>query len=88
MVIKSAVHLLQYVLKSLQVFLDVSKAFDKDLLFKLRQIRIFGTLCDWMEHYLTNRSQNVLVTGISSSLRYLQTGVPQGSILGPFNLYK
>ena len=31
-----------------------------------------------LEHYLTARSQN----GISSSLKNLQTGVPQGSILG------
>ena len=64
------------------VFLDVSKAFDKvwhkDLLFKLRQLGIAGTLYDWLEHYLTARSQKVVINGISSSLKYLQTGVPQG----------
>ena len=69
------------------VFLDVSKAFDKvwhkGLLFKLRQLGIAGTLYDWLEHYLTARSQKVVINGISSSLKYLQTGVPQGSILGP-----
>ena len=69
------------------VFLDVSKAFDKvwheGLLFKLRQLGIVGTLYDWIEHYLTGRSQKVVINGISSSLRNLQTGVPQGSILRP-----
>ena len=53
----------------------------KGLLFKLRQVGIVGTLYDWIEHYLTGRSQKVVINGISSSLRYLQIGVPQGSIL-------
>ena len=68
------------------IFLDVSKAFDKvwhkGLLFKLRQLGIIGTLYDWIEHYLTGRPQKVVINGISSSLRYLQNDVPQGSILG------
>ena len=55
----------------------------KGLLFKLRQLGIAGTLYDWLEHYLTARSQKDVINGISSSLKYLQTGVPQGSILGP-----
>ena len=69
------------------VFLDVSKAFDKvwhkGLLFKRRQLGNFGTHYDWIEHYHTRSQQNVVINGISSTLRYLQTGVPQGSILGP-----
>ena len=69
------------------VFLDISKPFDKvwhkGLLFKLRQLGIAGSLYDLLEHYLTARSQKVVINGISSSLKYLQTGVSQGSILGP-----
>ena len=69
------------------VFLDVSKAFDKvwykGLLFKLRQLGIAGTLYDLLEQYFTARSQKVnMINGIFSSLKYLLTGVPQGSILG------
>ena len=52
------------------VFLDVSKVLDKvwhkGLLFKLRQLGIAGTLYDWLEHYLTARSQKVVINGISS----------------------
>ena len=55
----------------------------KGLLFKLRQLGIVVTLYDWIEHYLTGRSQKVVINGISSPLTNLQTGVPQGSILGP-----
>ena len=36
-----------------------------------------------LEHFLTGRSQKIVINGISPSLRYLLTGVPQGSILGP-----
>ena len=36
-----------------------------------------------MEHYLTSRSQKVVINEISSSLGYPQTGVPQGTNLGP-----
>ena len=46
------------------------------------QLGVVGTLYDWIEHYLTSRSQKVVINGISSFLRYLPTGVPQGSILG------
>ena len=40
------------------------------------------SMTGYLEHYLTSRSQ-VVINGISSSLRYLQTGSPQGLILGP-----
>ena len=39
-------------------------------------------LC-WFQNYLENRKQYVFLNGHSSSLLNIDTGVPQGSILGP-----
>ncbi len=70
------------------VFCDVSKAFDrvwhKGLLLKLEKYGIRGSLLNWLTDYISNRSQSVFVNGALSKPRYLQAGVPQGSVLGPF----
>ena len=69
------------------IFCDISKAFDrvwhKGLVFKLKQNGIRGQLLDWIENYLSDRSQRVFIgTSYSRSERIL-AGVPQGSVLGP-----
>ena len=69
------------------VFLDISKAFDKvwhdGLLFKLKQNGISGKLLKFFESYLHNRKQRVSLNGFNSEYSEIESGVPQGSVLGP-----
>ena len=76
--------------KSLEVravFLDIAKAFDKvwhnGLLFKLKQNGISGGLLKFFENYLHNRKQRVIINGYQSDNSLIESGVPQGSVLGP-----
>ena len=69
------------------VFCDVSKAFDKvwhkGLIYKLKLYGIRGNLLNWFTSYLENRSQRVVIQGTRSTTKYIEAGVPQGSVLGP-----
>jgi len=69
------------------IFLDLSKAFDtldhEILLMKLQHIGVDTNILQWFQSYLTNRSQLVCFNSIKSNVSKINTGVPQGSILGP-----
>ena len=75
------------------IFLDLTKAFDtvnhQILLDKLHHYGIRGHSNSFFESYLTNRKQYVHINGKSSKIINQNTGVPQGSVLGPlfFLLY-
>jgi hypothetical protein len=69
------------------IFLDFAKAFDKvpnrRLLKKVWAHGIYGPLLKWIENWLTDRSQRVVLGGEFSEWIAVLSGVPQGSVLGP-----
>lgn len=75
------------------VFCDLTKAFDcvnhRVLLGKLEIYGFRGSVLDWLQSYLSCRSQRVIFQGCSSTSLNIESGVPQGSVLGPllFLLY-
>ena len=73
--------------------LDISKAFDSvwhpGLLHKLKSYGISGQIFGLISSFLSNRPLRVILDTKSSQEYPVNTGVPQGSILGPtlFLLY-
>ena len=76
------------------VFLDLKKAFDTvDHSIVIHKLATFGlgqNTRNWFQLYLKDRHQAVRHNGVTSNLRLIKCGVPQGSILGPqlYNVHK
>ena len=75
------------------VIMDFSKAFDtvphNRLLLKCAKYGVTGKINNWLSAFLKNRNQRVVVGGDYSKWVEVESGVPQGTVLGPllFLLY-
>ena len=69
------------------IYLDFSKAFDKVdhrlLLLKMKRMGFHDKLIDWIGSFLAERTQRVVLDGVSSFAAAILSGVPQGTVLGP-----
>ena len=69
------------------IYLDFSKAFDKcDLgimMHKLKALGIKGKLGIWLHNFLTLRKQQVVISGKTSNVTHVTSGIAQGTVLGP-----
>ena len=63
----------------------------KELLYKLERYGIKGDLLEWLESYISNREQRVVIKDAVSTKGQLKAGVPPGIDPWPSplsNLYK
>lgn len=68
--------------------LDFSRAFDtishERLLMKLQDMHFPIDFVKWASSYLSERTQYTVINNVPSKRKPLRSGVPQGSIIGPY----
>ena len=69
------------------LYLDFQKAFDKvphcRLIQKLKSLGIDGKIASWIESWLNERQQRVIINGSVSGWSLVKSDDHQGSVLGP-----
>ena len=69
------------------IYMDYQKAFDsvphRRLIMKLESLGVKGNVLKWVQNFLSDRKQRVIINGSSSQEANVTSGIPQGSVLGP-----
>jgi len=69
------------------IYMDFMKAFDKvshkHLIRKLKNFEIHEQLINWIQDFLSDRTQAVKYNDIMSTSESVRSGIPQGTVIGP-----
>ncbi len=82
-----ASHLQQAKAYARVLFIDYTSAFNTMqihlLLERLLVLGVNRVIIHWIQHFLTDRPQQVCIRGVKSNIMFSNTGAPQGCVLSP-----